>query len=92
MASRATSSSVRKLSQLNANSTAFLLCDIQEKFRPRIHAFENLVQVAKKMSKASQILNVPLIVTEQYAKGLGHTVKEIDIGHASLVEGKSRFS
>ncbi|KAJ1903537.1 hypothetical protein LPJ81_003005 [Coemansia sp. IMI 209127] len=92
MASRAAASSARRLGWLNANSTAFLLCDVQEKFRPGIHAFESLVQVAQKMSKASRILKVPLIVTEQYSKGLGHTVEEIDIGHASVVEDKSRFS
>ncbi|KAJ1872835.1 hypothetical protein H4R99_006396 [Coemansia sp. RSA 1722] len=44
------------------------------------------------MSKASQILSVPLIVTEQYPKGLGHTVSEIDITHAKIVEAKSKFS
>ncbi|KAJ1665373.1 hypothetical protein IW140_001454 [Coemansia sp. RSA 1813] len=92
MASRVAASSARSLGRLNASSTAFLLCDIQEKFRPGIHAFECLVQVAQKMSKASRILKIPLIVTEQYSKGLGHTVEEIDIAHASLVDDKSRFS
>ncbi|KAJ2557492.1 hypothetical protein EV175_001319 [Coemansia sp. RSA 1933] len=90
--SRVAASSVRNLGRLNASSTAFLLCDIQEKFRPGIHAFESLVQVAQKMSKASQLLKIPLLVTEQYSKGLGHTVEEIDIGHASVVEDKTRFS
>ncbi|KAI9504069.1 Isochorismatase-like protein [Coemansia spiralis] len=44
------------------------------------------------MSKASRILNVPLIVTEQYSKGLGHTAEEINIEHAALVDEKSKFS
>ncbi|KAJ1725457.1 hypothetical protein LPJ53_000387 [Coemansia erecta] len=82
----------RSLGRLNARSTAFLLCDIQERFRPGIHAFESVVQVAQKMTQASKILSIPLLVTEQYPKGLGHTAAEIDISHAQLVEAKSKFS
>ncbi|KAJ2663671.1 hypothetical protein IWW48_001152 [Coemansia sp. RSA 1200] len=92
MASRIAASSARSLGRLNASTTAFLLCDVQERFRAGIYGFECLVQVAQKMSKASRILKIPLIVTEQYSKGLGNTVEEIDIAHAALVEDKSKFS
>ncbi|KAJ2159892.1 hypothetical protein GGF46_002674 [Coemansia sp. RSA 552] len=78
--------------RLQPGSTVFFLCDIQERFRTGIHAFESLVQVAQKMSKFSKITKTPLIVTEQYPKGLGNTACEIDIDHAALIEGKTRFS
>eukprot|EP01126_Amoeba_proteus_P034614 TRINITY_DN3455_c0_g1_i4.p2 TRINITY_DN3455_c0_g1~~TRINITY_DN3455_c0_g1_i4.p2 ORF type:complete len:181 (-),score=38.62 TRINITY_DN3455_c0_g1_i4:63-605(-) len=67
------------------------MCDIQEKFRPRIKAMPAVIQVAKTMSRASKELNIPLIVTEQYPKGLGKTVPEIDISHAKVYE-KLSFS
>lgn len=35
--------------QLNLNSTAFFLCDIQEKFRPAIDHFESVIEVASKL-------------------------------------------
>ncbi|KAJ2727127.1 hypothetical protein GGI07_000011 [Coemansia sp. Benny D115] len=87
-----TAARLAKVQRLRAPTTAFFLCDIQEKFRSGIHAFESLVQVAQKMSKASQHLSIPLIVTEQYPKGLGATVQEIPIDHAALVEAKTKFS
>ncbi|KAJ1809650.1 hypothetical protein LPJ75_004348 [Coemansia sp. RSA 2598] len=92
MSSRALATAKRNLGRLHQSSTAFLLCDIQERFRPEIYAFESVVSVAQKMARASKILSIPLIVTEQYSKGLGHTVSEIDISHAAIVEEKSKFS
>lgn len=35
---------------------------------------------------------MPLVVTEQYPKGLGSTVKEINIEHAVKVVPKTKFS
>lgn len=37
-------------------------------------------------------LEIPLIVTEQYPKGLGNTVPELDISHAVKVFPKTKFS
>ncbi|KAJ2690177.1 hypothetical protein IWW39_000987 [Coemansia spiralis] len=82
----------RSLGRLNIKSTAFLLCDVQEKFRSGIHAFESVVQVSQKMSAASKILQIPLIVTEQYPRGLGCTANEIPIDHAAHLEAKTKFS
>ncbi|KAJ2440975.1 hypothetical protein GGF42_007452 [Coemansia sp. RSA 2424] len=44
------------------------------------------------MSATSKILDIPLIVTEQYPRGLGSTISEIPIDHAALVEAKTKFS
>ncbi|KAJ1913075.1 hypothetical protein GGI03_001712 [Coemansia sp. RSA 2337] len=82
----------RSLGRLSIKSTAFLLCDVQEKFRSGIHAFESVVQVSQKMSAASKILQIPLLVTEQYPRGLGATASEIPIDHAVLNEAKTKFS
>ncbi|KAJ1909426.1 hypothetical protein GGI13_000836 [Coemansia sp. RSA 455] len=82
----------RSLGRLSIKSTAFLLCDVQEKFRSGIHAFESVVQVSQKMSAASKILQIPLLVTEQYPRGLGATASEIPIDHAVINEAKTKFS
>lgn len=83
---------LRQLGRLHSSSTAFFLCDIQEKFRPIVHHYDSLVGVAQKMSEASKLLNIPLIVTEQYPQGLGSTAQEIPIDHAQCVESKTKFS
>ena len=50
---------------LNVGETAFFLCDLQERFKPAIDHFTEIVEVAKRLVSASKILSVPLIVTEQ---------------------------
>jgi len=86
------SRSLIKYGQLPEKRTAFFLCDIQEKFRPALSHFEQIVEAAKKLVQASKILNVPLVVTEQNPKGLGRTVPELDISHAHGVYPKTKFS
>ncbi|KAJ3117046.1 Isochorismatase domain-containing protein 1 [Phlyctochytrium bullatum] len=73
-------------------STAFFVCDIQEKFRPHIWNYQHVVNTAAKMVKASKILNIPLVVTEQNPKALGGTVPELDISGAVINAPKTKFS
>nr|XP_033817694.1 isochorismatase domain-containing protein 2 [Geotrypetes seraphini] len=68
---------LRKLGKLSQKSSVLFLCDMQEKFRPNIAAFPEIVSVAARMLRAAQVLDIPVIVTEQYPKGLGPTVPEL---------------
>lgn len=77
---------------LPAKRTVFFLCDLQEKFRSVVLYFDEIVQTAGKLLQASKLLDIPLVVTEQYAKGLGNTVSELDIAHAKGVYNKTKFS
>ena len=63
--------------KLVQESTAFFLCDIQEKFRTSIKYFSEIVVVAQRLLAAAKILDVPVVATEQYPKGLGKTVQEL---------------
>ncbi|KAK3606497.1 hypothetical protein CHS0354_041448 [Potamilus streckersoni] len=82
----------RKLGNLAADKTVFFCCDMQEKFRPAIAYFSDIVTCAGRLVKAANILNIPLIATEQYPKGLGNTVPELDVSHAVGVFSKTKFS
>ncbi|KAH8346341.1 hypothetical protein KR084_005918 [Drosophila pseudotakahashii] len=82
----------RRLCHLNPKKTLFLLCDIQEKFRPGMPLFDNMVKNVDKLTKAGKALDVPLIVTEHYPEKLGKTVAQLDVSHAKLVSGKTLFS
>jgi nicotinamidase-related amidase len=77
--------------QIVQSKTCFFLCDIQEKFRI-VHGYTQVISTAQKMVRAASILNIPLIVTEHYPKALGNTVPEIDIGQATLIAEKTKFS
>lgn len=70
---------VCRVGQLFPKQTCVFLCDMQEKFRPNIQYFSEIVQVASRILKGAKALDIPVIVTEQYRKGLGPTVSELGI-------------
>ena len=58
-------------------STAFLLCDVQERFRDRIASFDSVVRSAVTLGKVAGELRIPYLATEQYPKALLPTVAEL---------------
>ncbi|XP_055339907.1 isochorismatase domain-containing protein 1-like isoform X2 [Paramacrobiotus metropolitanus] len=80
---------IRKLVQ---NQTAFFLCDMQEAFRPNVKYFAEITENCRRLLEGAKILEIPVVVTEQYPKGLKHTVKELDISSAAGVFDKTVFS
>lgn len=55
--------------RITAKNSALFLCDLQEKFRKTISYYPQILTVAGRMLQAAQILDVPVVVTEQYPKG-----------------------
>jgi len=62
---------------LSLESSCLLVVDIQEKFVSVIDEYERVVAKSKIMIQAAGMLGVPVIVSEQYPKGLGQTVSEL---------------
>lgn len=54
-----------------------VIIDIQEKLFPYIYEKESLLLNCTKLITGLNSLEVPLLITEQYTKGLGSTIKEI---------------
>ncbi|XP_075797852.1 isochorismatase domain-containing protein 2A isoform X2 [Microtus pennsylvanicus] len=65
------------LGRILPESSILFLCDMQEKFRPSIAYFPQIVSVAARMLKVARLLDVPVLLTEQYPQGLGPTVPEL---------------
>ncbi|MDR2910297.1 MAG: isochorismatase family protein [Bacteroidales bacterium] len=57
--------------------TAAFVIDIQERLFPVMYKKENLLKNCEILIEALVELSVPLIVTQQYTKGLGETIPEI---------------
>ncbi len=57
------------------NKSLLMIIDVQEKLVNAVFNKEILLKKAEVLSKASEILDLPVIVTEQYPKGLGETVE-----------------
>ena len=62
---------------LEKEKTALVVIDMQEAFRASIVDFSNIAARIAKAVRGFQILDVSIIVTEQYPKGLGRTANEI---------------
>lgn len=54
-----------------------MVIDIQEKLFPLMDRHEALLKKCSQLIEGLKILGVPLLVTEQYPKGLGSTIGEI---------------
>ncbi len=67
------------MSLLERDRSVLVVVDVQEGFRPYA-SFEGVVDGAGKLVQAARILELPMIVSEQYPKGLGHTAPEVGIG------------
>ncbi|XP_071207517.1 isochorismatase domain-containing protein 1-like [Salvelinus alpinus] len=80
------------LGNLIPATTVFFCCDMQERFRPAIKYFGDIISVGQRLLQGARILGIPVIVSEQYPKGLGSTVQEMDLTGARLVFPKTKFS
>jgi nicotinamidase-related amidase len=56
---------------------ALVVVDIQEKLLPAISNREELVRNSRLLIHAAQILEIPILLTAQYPRGLGSNVPEI---------------
>jgi nicotinamidase-related amidase len=62
---------------LELSRSALLIIDMQEAFRANIPDFDRYANRITIAARGALLLNLPVIVTEQYPKGLGHTATEI---------------
>lgn len=79
---------------LHRANTALVVVDVQERLVKAMKdsVLERLVRNCSRLIKGAGILKVPVVVTEQYPKGLGHTVAELaELASAPAVE-KMSFS
>lgn len=78
---------------LEADKSALIVVDIQEKLLPPIWEKERLVRNAQLLLRLARILNQPVLATTQYLQGLGATVPEIaSLLPAGEVMDKTAFS
>jgi len=63
--------------QLDVDRAFVLVIDLQDKLVPLVRHAKRVVAAAGKLLDGAKLFNLPVVVTEQYAKGLGHTVDPI---------------
>jgi nicotinamidase-related amidase len=62
---------------LERDRAALVVIDVQEGFRKAIDGFDDVVANAAILVQGARALGLPLVVSEQYPRGLGETVPEL---------------
>jgi nicotinamidase-related amidase len=63
--------------KLDRSRAALAVIDVQEAFRTAVGDFDQVARNTAVLVQGARILGVPVLVTEQYPKGLGRTVPEV---------------
>lgn len=71
------SDKMRHENTLDPKRTALAVIDMQESFRGPIPDFDEIAARVARVVEGARLLGVPVVVTEQYPKGLGRTAAEI---------------
>lgn len=77
---------------LRRDRSVLVVIDLQERLAPAIEGIGPILANAKRLMQAAEQLAVPVLMTEQYPAGLGHTVAELDEAeHAARRMEKTAF-
>ena len=63
--------------KLQPDRTALVVVDVQEGFRKAIPGFERVAKATATLIEGAEAMGIPVVVTEQYPKGLGGTAEEV---------------
>lgn len=70
--------------RITRGAAGLVVVDLQERLLPAMFERERVVQQAARLIRGAAVLNLPVVVTEQYRKGLGPTAPEIATGVPSF--------
>lgn len=65
------------ISRLDPQKTALLVVDVQERLLPHMHNAADVLTRVSRLVEGFAVLDLPVVVTEQYRKGLGATAPEL---------------
>jgi nicotinamidase-related amidase len=63
--------------KLDPGRTTLVVVDVQEAFRKAIPDFDRIAKATATLIEGAEAIDIPIVVTEQYPKGLGETVPEV---------------
>lgn len=78
---------------MRVETSCLLVVDFQERLMPAIHQADQIVAHGAWLIQIARRLDVPVLASEQYPQGLGHTVSAIrDLLPADAFMAKTHFS
>lgn len=58
---------------LDRNDSVLLVIDVQERYLPHLFEGARVVEASRRLIEAAKLVAVPILHTEQYPQGIGHT-------------------
>lgn len=79
---------------LDKDRAVLLVVDVQEKLIPTLpeKAYRRTLKGIRFLLKGARLLDIPVVATEQYPKGLGHTTRELGAIQPDRMIEKVSFS
>jgi nicotinamidase-related amidase len=62
---------------LDASRATLIVVDVQEGFRQAVPEFDRVAKATATLIEGAEAIGIPIVVTEQYPKGLGETAPEV---------------
>lgn len=62
---------------IERNDSILVVVDVQERMMPVIDRFDATTDAILRLVRGFRALDLPILVTEQYSKGLGHTIAPV---------------
>jgi nicotinamidase-related amidase len=63
--------------KLDPERAALIVVDMQEGFRKAVPDFERVAEATVTLIEGAEAIGIPIVITEQYPKGLGETAPEV---------------
>jgi len=76
---------------IRAEESALVVIDMQERLVPAMQAPARTIRNTRTLCAGARELGIPIVMTEQYPKGLGKTVPELETPEATVLP-KMHFS
>lgn len=70
--------------------TTLMIIDLQERLVPAIAGHEAVIGNVRRLIEAADLFGIPVVATEQYSKGLGHTIEALSVDRSNVLE-KTEF-
>jgi nicotinamidase-related amidase len=78
---------------INVEKSCLLIVDAQERLMPAVHDGQRVIETSAWLMKIADRLGVPVLLSEQYPRGLGHTVRSLaSLAPPDAVMDKVHFS
>lgn len=79
---------------IKAENTAAIIVDVQEKLMPAMFNQEEVEKNVNRLISGLKLLEIPMVVTQQYTKGIGMTIPSVmeTIGESFSYMEKTSFS